>query len=334
MKPALLIRLRPTTPWRIGPGTGARNQAGAVLHSDTWYSAVCQAMAQFQMLEEWLNATARPFAEPAVRFSSLFPFQRGMLYAPPPAGIWPPPQSGRVRWKGAKLAPLGAIGTLLRGETLDEERWIVDGHSGCLLPSTGYAGVGPFRQLRRRFAAVDRLTGGLAEPYEAAAVQFAPGCGLWGLMEFANPTAYAVWAPKIEIALRWLADSGVGGWRSRGFGRARQPEMTAGTLEQLLEPLPAPKSGSPAWWLLSLFSPGDEDQVDWSAGNYELVTRTGRAVNGAVKTGARLVEEGSVLVAPAPPRGSIRDVGPEGAGHPVYRAGYALALPIDWGTTA
>lgn len=334
MNPALLIRLRPITPWRIGPGSGSRSQAGAILHSDTWYSAISQAMAQFQLLEEWLNATARPHAEPAVRLSSLFPFQRGMFYAPPPAGVWPPPPSPRVRWKGARLVPLGAIGTLLRGEALDEERWMVDGHSGCLLPSAGYGGLGPFRYLRRRFAAVDRVSDGVVDPYEATGVQFAPGCGLWGLMTFSNPTAYAVWAPRLEAALRWLADSGVGGLRSRGFGRSRQPEFQAGTLEQLLEPLPAPRSGRPMWWLLSLYSPAEDDQVDWSAGSYSLVTRTGRALNGEIKTGARLVEEGSVLVAPVAPRGAIRDARPPGLAHPVYRAGYALALPIDRGAAA
>lgn len=330
MNPALLIRFRPITPWRLGPGSGSRGQAEAILHSDTWYAAVSQAMAQFQWLEEWLNATARPHAAPAVRLSSLFPYQRGMLYAPPPAGVWPPPPSPRVRWKGARLVPLGAIGTLLRGEALDEERWMVDGQSGCLLPATGYGGAGPFRLLKRRFAAVDRLTGGLAEPYEASAVQFAPGCGLWGVVEFANPNAYAVWAPKLQAALRWLADSGVGGLRSRGFGRARQPEFQAGTLEQLLEPLPPPKSARRGWWLLSLFSPGEQDLVDWSSGSYSLLTRTGRAANGELKPGARMVEEGSVLLAPAPPCGSVRDARPAGSPHPVYRAGYAVALPIDW----
>lgn len=330
MKPALLIRFRPITPWRIGSNDGARGQAGAVLHSDTWYSAVSLALAQFQLLDEWLNATARPHAEPAVKLSSLFPFQRGMLFAPPPAGVWSPPPSAKVRWKGASLVPLGAIGALLRGEPLDDERWMVDGHSGCLLPATGYGGVGPYRRLKRRFAAIDRLTGGLAEPYETSAVQFAPGCGLWGVIEFANPTAFAVWAPKIQVALRWLADSGIGGLRSRGFGRARQPEVQAGTLEQLLEPLPAPRSQRPAWWLLSLYNPGGQDRVDWSAGRYFIETRTGRAVTGAVKPGARMVSEGSVLLAESAPRGSIHDARPAGAPHPVYRAGYAVALPIDW----
>jgi hypothetical protein len=38
--------------------------------------------------------------------------------------------------------------------------------------------------------------------------------------------------------------------------------------------------------------------------------------------------EGSVLVAPTEPRGSVTDVAPEGFPHPVYRAGYAMAIPI------
>jgi hypothetical protein len=35
-----------------------------------------------------------------------------------------------------------------------------------------------------------------------------------------------------------------------------------------------------------------------------------------------------VLVASAVPRGSAADVAPEGFPHPVYRAGFALAIPI------
>jgi hypothetical protein len=40
------------------------------------------------------------------------------------------------------------------------------------------------------------------------------------------------------------------------------------------------------------------------------------------------VAEGSVLVASAEPRGSAADVAPDGFPHPVYRAGFALAIPI------
>jgi len=42
----------------------------------------------------------------------------------------------------------------------------------------------------------------------------------------------------------------------------------------------------------------------------------------------RMVEEGSVLVAASAPRGAAPDVAPEGFPHPVYRAGFAVAIPI------
>ena len=41
-----------------------------------------------------------------------------------------------------------------------------------------------------------------------------------------------------------------------------------------------------------------------------------------------MVTEGSVLFASAPPKGSAPDVAPEGCAHPVFRAGFAVAIPI------
>ena len=38
--------------------------------------------------------------------------------------------------------------------------------------------------------------------------------------------------------------------------------------------------------------------------------------------------EGSVLIAAREPQGSAPDVAPENFAHPVYRSGFALALPI------
>ena len=43
-----------------------------------------------------------------------------------------------------------------------------------------------------------------------------------------------------------------------------------------------------------------------------------------------MVAEGSVLIAGAPPAGTARDVAPEGFAHPVYRAGFAVAIPIPY----
>ncbi len=34
MNPGLVVKLRPTGPWRIGPDSGARNRVDAIYHSD------------------------------------------------------------------------------------------------------------------------------------------------------------------------------------------------------------------------------------------------------------------------------------------------------------
>ena len=87
-----------------------------------------------------------------------------------------------------------------------------------------------------------------------------------------------------------------------------------------------------AYWLLSLFHPAASDTVEWSQGNYTLTTRGGRVESdarwGDPKKQTRMVSEGSVLVASAEPRGSAADVAPDGFPHPVYRSGFALAIPI------
>ena len=83
-----------------------------------------------------------------------------------------------------------------------------------------------------------------------------------------------------------------------------------------------PKPGiehEPAWWLLSLFQPGDTESVDWTRGRYEVTTRTGRVESnagwGALKKTSRMVTEGSVLLSDFPLRGSAPDVAPDGFSH-------------------
>ena len=55
---------------------------------------------------------------------------------------------------------------------------------------------------------------------------------------------------------------------------------------------------------------------------------------GVPKRISRVVSEGSVVVAPAVPRGSAVNVAPEGFAHPVYRYGFPLAIsiPLKGGT--
>jgi len=327
--PSVLVRLRPTGPWRIGPDSGDRDRVERIYHSDALYSAVCGAMARLGTLDEWLDATARAIdhgREPAVRFSSCFPFHNETLYVVPPQHLWPPPASSKIRWKGARFVPFAVVESLLAGKPLSEDAWNVDGESECLMPATATAGSTLFRASVRSSAAVDR-NGDAATPHSVACLEFTTGSGFWFLAEFADDAAQETWSERVKAAIRLLSDSGFGGERSRGWGRSQTPEFRDNPAL-----LGAPAEGENGHWMLSLFHPAASDAVNWQRGDYSLTTRGGRVESesgwGQMKKNTRMVTEGSVLVSVAQPRGAAANVAPDGFAHPVYRAGFALSLPV------
>ncbi len=339
MRPGLLVKLRPDGPWRIGPDSGEAHRAGRILHSDALFSAFTHAMARLDALGEWIAATAANPAGPDVCFSSCFPFHRDTLLAPPPRGYWPPPPSARLRYQGARFVPLSFLEGLFAGQPIDEDRWLIDGPSECLLPSGKGPGVGPFRVALRSHAAVDRIAPGNAHPHATACLEFAEGAGLWLAVAFGDEGARERWAPLVRAALRLLADSGFGGRRSLGWGRSEAPEIVEGALPDLIyAPRDGAASAERAWWMLSLFVPSEDDRVDWRRGSYATLTRTGRIESAArwgdEKLESPMVAEGSVLVSDAEPRGAARDIARPGFPHPVYRSGFAVSIPIPWQASA
>jgi CRISPR type III-A-associated RAMP protein Csm4 len=326
----LQVRLSAVGPWRIGPNSGDRDRVDRVFHSDSLYSAVSSAMARLGLLEEWLDATARA-PQPAVRFSSCFPFQGDVMFVVPPRNLWPPPASAKVRWKGARFIPLSAVESLVAGRPIGEEHWTVDGDSECLIFS---GAQGPFRVSVRSSAAVDREGAGV-EPHSTACLEFAPRSGVWFLVAFHDDRAREQWEDRVQGALRVLADSGFGGERSSGWGRVES--IRSSEHRSLLE-VPAEPDAEIGWWMLSLFHPASTDAIDWKRGNYALTTRGGRiesdARSGDAKKPTRMVTEGSVLASPGEPLGAATDVAPENFPHPVYRAGFALAIPVPMSVTA
>ena len=329
MNPGLIVKLRPSTPWRMGPASGQRDQVDLILHSDTLFSAVTHAMRSMGRLDAWLDATVRQ-AAPAVVFSSLFPFTGEVRYFVPPRTAWPPPPSAKVRWKGARFVPQGVVEAMLQGKALNEDRWSVDGESECLVASGRTA---PFRIALRSAAAVDRVTQASALPHQHACLEFSPGSGLWGAVAFASSAARDAWNEPVRAAFRLLADSGLGGERSRGWGRSETPEFREGTLPNLLLSTPAATDEDASqFWLLSLFSPRPGEPVDWARGSYQVTPRSGRvdsaAGSGALKKSLDMVSEGSVLMSSSAPVGRAPDVAPEGHAHPVFQAGFALSIRI------
>lgn len=112
------------------------------------------------------------------------------------------------------------------------------------------------------------------------------------------------------------------------------PDQLIHLIESTAEPAPAAAepAAEQAYWLLSLFVPAPADEILWDRGNYGVVTRAGRiespAGSGGLKKAQTMIEEGSVVVAPGAPAGSAPDVAPDGFPHPVYRAGFAVAVPL------
>jgi CRISPR type III-A-associated RAMP protein Csm4 len=242
----------------------------------------------------------------------------------PPRSLWPPPESTKIRYKGAHFVPLSVIELLLADKAIDEDRWTVDGESECLVPSN--PGRGPFRVALRSNAGVDRLHNAV-DIHSTACLEFARGAGLWTVAQFADQAALSQWQAPVRSALRLLADSGLGGERSRGWGRSEAPEWQSWSAPQAT-------ATDQAHWLLSLYTPAENDSVDWKRGNYATVVRRGRIESaarwGEPKQPTTMITEGSVLLASSELRGAASNVAPEGFPHPVYRAGFAVTVPIPW----
>ena len=389
------MRLRPAGPWRTGPGSGARDRVDWIFHSDTLFSAFCAAMAQLGWLEEWLAATALNPSGSSVRFTSLFPWQDNLLYVVPPRTHWPAPASGRLRSAGIGFVPLKVVAALLAGLPINEQIWEADGASGCLLPRSRRPGrPGPFRVALRSAAAVDRASMGTIHPHRLACLEFEPSAGLWFAAEFAGVSAEDAWLPRLRSCVRLLADMGLGGKRSLGWGHFEVVSWQPGTIQGLLadhaasaEPPPDAENYSPeaqpttegqgsepgpsgllpggspeaaatppeeppapaslperqpsdltAYWLLSVFNPSPSDAIDWQQGAYSCVTRGGRIESpagwGIAKRMLRMVAEGSVVLCRGNLDGRAVDVAPEGFPHPVYQAGFAVAVPVPWRVNA
>ena len=114
--------------------------------------------------------------------------------------------------------------------------------------------------------------------------------------------------------------------------RLTRPSRQRRAAPDLIEPLPRRLPRLQAHWLLSLFTPAADDTVDWGRGSYSVLARGGRidspAGSGELKKQIQMVAEGSVLYANGIPMGAAADVAPDGFAHPVFRAGFALAIPL------
>ena len=352
-------------------------ESGTHIPSDTLFAALLDAFIRSggdaegfakpfkERTPPFLLTSAFPFAG-GVRF---FPM-------PVPLDRWFSPETLRERSKDlrkVKFLSEGLLQLMLKGEQMDD--WLFP--KGEVEPKRGVAlqdGVFwlsadevkqlpesmwinprthqpiPLRALRRHsvFAlqqvprvTLDRVSSA-SNIFHAGRVSFSLGCGLWFGVHWLNPDMQvSATGPSFRNAflraLATLADDGLGGERTVGYGGfswTEEPDSLS---------LPDPK-GESLMWLLSRYHPRQDElpvALTESPG-YRLTAVAGwlRSWQGPSQRRQRLwlVAEGSLICSVGSgPWGDITDVRPRylnPAGdlpHPVWRYGFALGAGVESG---
>ncbi len=318
--------------------------------SDSFFAALVAAQIARDGPE-----SAQVIIESAPRLSSVFPRAGTLLLFPMPRlrvnlGDTLHPGVGKVLKKLQYVSPV-ILDLLLKGAAMDS--WLPHGgqsSEGALLqdgrvwiarqeikslPVDWHKLDDEALQARRIWQAqrvprvtIDRVNNS-SQIYHVGRTTFAPDCGLWFLADI----------PRDEGAfyelLLYLADSGIGGERSAGYGAFKVEPVTPPNLPSAQR--------APRVMTLSRYNPTPEE---WAAGvlggqaSYELVDVGGWLASpggpAQRRKRVRMVEAGSILAAPVPITGRVMDVRPEydqsGApAHPVYRSGIALTVGVTGG---
>jgi len=335
--------------------------------SDTLFAALVDAALRAPGGgADWLA----PFqnGDPPFLLSSAFPFAGAVRFFPMPVPLdrWFGPETLRERakdLKGVKFLSEGLFRRMLDGERMDDwlfpkdeeadhERglslqggtfWLtheeVQGLPESMRVDPATRRSIPPRALRHHVVyrvhlaprvTLDRMTSA-SNIFHAGRVSFAPQCGLWfGVQWRRRDSALQT---LFQHALALLADDGLGGERSVGYGGFSWQE--AGTLS-----LPDPSDGG-LMWLLSRYHPckGELPHALTDDARYALTAVAGwlRSYGSAAQRRQRLwlVTEGSLIRAVGPgPWGDLTDVRPRYRNpqgdfpHPVWRYGFALGAAV------
>jgi CRISPR-associated protein Csm4 len=337
--------LTPRGAMRFGERGAGVETAQDTMHADTMFSALCFGVLESAgtgRLEEMLRAFDKA---PPFLISSLLPRVGEVRFLPrPPMARRAAPPSDEPAASGARKAfkrlryvSWGLFGALASNPgLLADDGAAVTGPGGdaWYLPAEREA-LGEasdasswWKQARRPRVTLDRQTG-KSTLYFVKASHYAPGVGLTLLVRWLDPA----WRSTIECALDVLADTGIGGERSAGYGQFTCARGVAVTL-------PGPDS-SPHFITLAPYCPTTvelDDDLLGAGASWDLVTRGGWV--GASGSGSRrhspvkMLALGSILRFPANSGrvalGQLLVVTPAKASMAfrVRRYGFAFPVPV------
>jgi len=364
--PRIAYRLdpKPSGGFHLGREGLEQEASAETFPSDSLFAALIFTLVQLEgadYAEHYVSSQwpqADQMVEPPFRLSSLFPCAGDLCLFPMPRPLHSPKGEGRPStaklFKHLKFVSPEVLHRLLAGDGMDD--WLSEdnlGSQGALLQGgqvwisrrelsqlpTGWR-KRDGEELKRTTlwksepvprVTIDRITNS-SQIYHVGRTSFAEGCGLWLLADVYSDTEKE-W---LEILLEHLADQGIGGERSSGYGTFSFTEITAPHLPS--------HDRAQRVMTLSRYNPTRselEAGVLGEGASYELVD-----VGGWLSTPhgppqrrrrVRMIEAGSILVtATTTITGQVVDVCPDydqpGApDHPVYRSGIALTVGVTGG---
>jgi CRISPR-associated protein Csm4 len=294
------IKMYFNTPLHIGEQGLGMEEADTIIHSDTLYSAIHHTWLKFELVNSPLPIT----------ISSAYPFVDHTYYLPKP-GLEPPGfDNTEIRESYAKSVKSTAF---LSHNTF--KKWISR-------EAVDYTGMEAESQLLAKHISntvrprvkIDRINSQTAL-YFVGEVTFTRGrAGLYFIVRCMEDVY-----KKLQVVMRVLADEGLGGERSSGYGR-----FDVQFMENFM--IPEVNNGS-KYVSISLYYPASEKEFKGAMESYQLYRRggwtTGEDVNYPHKR-VTMFSEGSVFNKKV--TGTVIDVSPAGVKHPVYRYGKAFLV--------
>jgi len=352
-----VCKLQPKSHFHLGEKGTVLEKTSNYVHSDTLFSAICNAYRLLygnEELETMLEGFKRQ--EPPFLISSAFAYADDILTLPLPLSIdWDRYVDAEIieelnaerkdrdeidsfdlRKKLKRVKFVSA--RIFRDVTQDArriKRYINDNNiiQGILFDDTAVEGLRTrfkvnenndikiFGNLEVPRVVIDRKTNS-SHIYHFGEVTFATDCGLYFLMDL----RLKEYEKKLDAAISVLGDEGIGGDRTYGKGLFK-PKF------EEIEVNMAPKN---YFVTLSLYYPKKEEIAMLKERYYGLVNRGGWIYSPDAKNlrrrTVRMFSEGSVFSTESNSGlyGGLADVKPdEFAEHEVYRYGYAFAVPME-----
>ena len=310
-----IVKLHFTAPVHLGDVGIGLEESSLMLHSDTIFNAICNALAKLNGTE-WVTDFLEKFSEkPCFRISSGFPFIGDTLFFPKPrnrANINEELQQeyGKRLKKTSYLTKKYFERWIGGGEISKED---IEEITGCDLSK--YC-----KEMLLPKVSIDRAQAE-SSIYFLGSVRFKENSGLWFIVDCDG----AVYETVVLPALRLLQHDGMGGKRAWGYGAFR---LEDGTIDMEL-----PEAD--IHLLLSLYYPEDREKRLFALlkSRWDFVLRGGYALPYGSKGSQQkpqmlFISEGSVFE--EKPAGKLVEYDSHIEGlHRLYHYGLAYSIPIS-----